>query len=45
VRRFATTVTVLHMGKRLCEGPMEMVQADPQVIEVYLGKKREARQK
>ena len=43
VRRFATTVTVLHMGKRLCEGPMEMVQADPQVIEVYLGKKREAR--
>jgi len=40
VRRFATTVTVLHMGQRLCEGPMEQVQADERVVEVYLGKKR-----
>ncbi len=41
VRRFARTVTVLHTGKLLCEGPMETVQNDPQVIEVYLGRKRE----
>jgi urea transport system ATP-binding protein len=38
VRQFATTVTVLHMGKLLCEGPVEQVQADPYVIEVYLGR-------
>jgi urea transport system ATP-binding protein len=38
VRQFATTVTVLHMGKLLCEGPVEQVQADPHVIEVYLGR-------
>lgn len=38
VRRFATTVTVLHSGKKLCEGPVEIVQNDPKVIEVYLGR-------
>jgi urea transport system ATP-binding protein len=38
VRQFATTVTVLHMGKLLCEGPVEQVQSDPQVVEVYLGR-------
>lgn len=38
VRRFASTVTVLHMGRMLCEGPVEQVQNDPQVIEVYLGR-------
>ncbi|MBX3062743.1 MAG: urea ABC transporter ATP-binding protein UrtD [Anaerolineae bacterium] len=37
VRQFASTVTVLHLGKTLCEGPVEMVQNDPRVIEVYLG--------
>lgn len=42
VRQFATTVTVLHMGKLLCEGAVEMVQADEQVIEVYLGRGRQA---
>jgi urea transport system ATP-binding protein len=41
VRQFATTVTVLHMGKLLCEGAVETVQADEQVIEVYLGRGRE----
>ncbi|MCX6017757.1 MAG: urea ABC transporter ATP-binding protein UrtD [Chloroflexi bacterium] len=41
VRRFATTVTVLHGGTRLCEGPVEEVQNDDRVIEVYLGKKRD----
>jgi urea transport system ATP-binding protein len=38
VRNFARTVTVLHMGRVLCEGPMDEVQRNPQVIEVYLGK-------
>jgi urea transport system ATP-binding protein len=38
VRSFANRVTVLHMGQVLCEGPMEQVQSDPRVIEVYLGK-------
>ena len=42
VRQFASTVTVLHMGKLLCEGAVEMVQADEQVIEVYLGRGRQA---
>jgi urea transport system ATP-binding protein len=37
VRRFAHTVTVLHLGRLLCEGPVEAVQSDPRVIEVYLG--------
>jgi urea transport system ATP-binding protein len=37
VRQFASTVTVLHMGKVLCEGPVQQIQNDPQVIEVYLG--------
>jgi urea transport system ATP-binding protein len=40
VRRFASTVTVLHMGRRLCEGPVEEVQNDPRVIEVYLGRSK-----
>jgi urea transport system ATP-binding protein len=39
VRAFANTVTVLHMGQVLCEGPMESVQNDERVIEVYLGRK------
>ena len=38
VRAFAKTVTVLHMGQVLCEGPMEQVQNDPRVVEVYLGR-------
>ena len=37
VRRIARTVTVLHEGRVLCEGSMDHVQSDPQVIEVYLG--------
>jgi urea transport system ATP-binding protein len=38
VRSIATdTVTVLHEGKVLAEGPMDRVQSDPKVIEVYLG--------
>lgn len=37
VRSIAHTVTVLHQGKVLAEGPMEQVQSDPRVIDVYLG--------
>jgi urea transport system ATP-binding protein len=41
VRQIARTVTVLHQGTVLCEGPVEQVQADPRVREVYLGRRRE----
>ncbi len=37
VRNFASTITVLHMGKLLCQGAVQEVQSDPKVIEVYLG--------
>jgi urea transport system ATP-binding protein len=37
VRSIATTVTVLHEGRVLAEGPMNEVQSDPRVVEVYLG--------
>ena len=32
-------VTVLHQGHVLCEGPVDEVQSDERVIEVYLGRK------
>ena len=38
VGRIARTVTVLHEGSVLAEGPMDVVQADERVIEVYLGR-------
>jgi urea transport system ATP-binding protein len=41
VRAFANTVTVLHMGRVLCEGQMEQVQNDSRVVEVYLGRKQD----
>ena len=37
VRSIARTVTVLHEGRVLAEGPMQEVQNDPRVVEVYLG--------
>lgn len=37
VRSIANTVTVLHEGSVLAEGPMQTIQNDPRVIEVYLG--------
>ena len=37
VRAIAHKVTVLHQGKVLVEGNMDRVQADPRVIEAYLG--------
>ena len=37
VKRIAHQVTVLHQGRVLAEGSMDLVQNDPRVIEVYLG--------
>ncbi len=37
VRSIASRVTVLHEGRVLAEGDMDVVQNDPRVIEVYLG--------
>jgi len=37
VKRIAHKVTVMHQGKILAEGPMEQIQVDERVIEVYLG--------
>lgn len=44
VREFSNTVTVLHMGNVLTEGTMDVVQKDPEVIEVYLGRGRAKKQ-
>ena len=38
IARIARTVTVLHEGSVLAEGSLDSVQADPRVIEVYLGR-------
>lgn len=35
-------VTVLHQGSVLCEGPVDRVQNDERVMEVYLGRKSKA---
>lgn len=37
VKRIADKVTVLHQGRLLSEGTAAQVQADPRVIDVYLG--------
>ena len=37
LRAFASSVTVLHQGRVLSEGTVAQVQADPRVVEVYLG--------
>ena len=37
IRSIADKVTVLHQGGVLAEGPMEQIQQDPRVVEVYLG--------
>jgi urea transport system ATP-binding protein len=38
VRDLGVKVTVLHEGSVLAEGPLDQVQNDPRVIEVYLGR-------
>ncbi len=38
VHNLECAVTVLHEGRVIAEGSMETVQADPRVIEVYLGR-------
>lgn len=38
LRSFASSVTVLHQGSVLSEGTVAQVQADPRVVEVYLGR-------
>ncbi|MCU1496166.1 MAG: Urea transporter ATP-binding protein UrtD [Acidimicrobiales bacterium] len=43
LRRFASSVTVLHEGRILSEGSVEQVQADERVREVYLGRSRDER--
>jgi urea transport system ATP-binding protein len=40
VRTLARKVTVLHEGRVLCEGPVDQVQQDERVREVYLGRSR-----
>src|SRR5439155_517745 len=42
LRRASTGVfAALRPGTVLCEGPVEQVQSDPRVLEVYLGRRRE----
>lgn len=40
VRQVAQTVTVLHMGKVLAEGPLAQIERDPEVVRVYLKSSR-----
>ena len=41
VRQIARTVTVLHEGAVICEGPVDRVQSDPKVQEIYLGHRKQ----
>ncbi len=40
VRQVAETVTVLHMGRILAEGPLSEIENDPEVARVYLKSKK-----
>ncbi len=42
IRQIAQKVTVLHEGKILCEGPVDQIQRDPQVMKIYLGREQRA---
>mgnify|MGYP000968530053 FL=1 len=37
VMRLADEIVVLHHGARIAEGPPQVIQNDPTVINVYLG--------
>jgi branched-chain amino acid transport system ATP-binding protein len=37
IRRMCRTISVMHMGALIAEGPMETVANNPEVIEAYLG--------
>ena len=37
VREIADVITLMHLGRTLAEGPMEEIENDPKVREVYLG--------
>ncbi len=37
VREIADVITLMHLGQTLAEGPMEEIENDPKVREVYLG--------
>ena len=41
VRQIARMVTVLHEGSVICEGPVDKVQSDPKVQEIYLGHRKQ----
>jgi len=40
VRQIARTVTVLHEGTVICEGTVDVVQANDRVREIYLGRQK-----
>ncbi len=42
VRQFSRRVTVLHQGRMLAEGSVDEIQANEDVVEVYLGRSRAA---
>jgi len=43
MRTYADSVTVMHQGRVLAEGPVDQVTADARVIEVYLGNRSHGR--
>ncbi len=44
IRRLNSPISVLHQGTVICEGPMEKIQQDQRVVDVYLGRTEEITQ-